>query len=61
MLAAAHGPQQYPCAGAQKRDVAEHLDNEHHPGALGLRGDVPKLTAEKTVMPRCRASVRVSG
>jgi hypothetical protein len=30
--AAAYGGEEYPCAGAQQREVAEHLDDEHDPG-----------------------------
>ncbi len=42
LLAAAHGSQQDPRAGAQQRDVAEHLDDQHYTGGLGLGGDVPE-------------------
>ena len=42
MLAEAYRPQQHPCAGAQEREVAEHLDDEHDPSGLGFGGDVPE-------------------
>ena len=40
LLAAAHRPQQHPCASTQQCEVGEHLDDEHDPGGLGFGGDV---------------------
>jgi hypothetical protein len=61
LLAAVHGAQQYPHAGAQERQVAGHLEDEHHPGRLGLGGDVPNPTVEETVTAKYQASERASG
>ena len=59
--AAVHGPEEYSCTGAQEREVAEHLDDEHDPGGLGFGGDVAETHRRKTVTLKYRASVRVSG
>jgi hypothetical protein len=40
--AALHGAQEYSYAGAQDREVAKHLDDEHDAGCLGFGGDVPE-------------------
>ena len=61
LLAAAHGPEEYPCAAAQEREVGEHLDDDQGPGGLGFGGDVAEPTVVKTVTLKYRASVRVSG
>ena len=61
LLAAVHRPQQYLRAGAQQREVGEHLDDEHDPGGLGFGAMSPKPTVVNTVTLKYRASVRVSG
>ena len=61
LLAPAHRPQQHLCAGAQQREVGEHLDDEHDPGVSDLAAMSPKPTVAKTVTLKYRASVRVSG
>src|SRR5208337_594997 len=40
--AALDGPEEHPYAGAQKREVGEHLHHEHDPGGLGFGADVPE-------------------
>ena len=42
LAAALHGTDEHPDAGTQEREVAEHLDDEHDPGCLGFRGDIPE-------------------
>ena len=42
LLAAARGAQQHPRPGAQEGEVAEHLEDEHHPRGLRLGSDVPE-------------------
>ncbi len=42
LAAALHGAYEYSYAGTQDCEVAEHLDDEHYPGCLGFRADVPE-------------------
>ena len=40
--AALHSTQEYSYASTQDCEVAKHLDDQHYPGGLGFRGDVPE-------------------
>ena len=42
LAAALHGAQEHSYAITQDCEVAEHLDDEHHPGCLGFGADVPE-------------------
>jgi hypothetical protein len=60
LLAEAYRPQ-HPCACAQEREVAEHLDDEHDRAISDFAVMSPNPTVAKTVTLKYSASVRVSG
>ena len=52
--------QERPGAGAQKREIADHLDHDNDAGGFGLKSISPNPTVANVVMVKYSESVRVS-